>query len=60
MSEKFDMRMAVHEIERILREIDLDHDGKVQFTEFLIACCDKEKLTSVENLQRVFKLIDND
>ena len=43
-----------------MRQADLDYDGKVQFTEFLIACSNKNKLLSEENLKRVFKIIDSD
>ena len=41
-------------MEQIMKQADLDYDGKVQFTEFLIACCDKKKLISEQNLKNVF------
>ena len=36
----------------------MDYDGKVQFTEFLIAACNKRSLFTEENVRRCFVHID--
>ena len=38
----------------------MDYDGKVQFTEFLIAACDKRAIFTHKNLRMCFEFIDND
>ena len=42
MKEKFDIPITMEEMEKIMKQVDLDYDGKVQFTEFLIAGCNKK------------------
>ena len=44
----------------IMKQVDLDYDGKIQFSEFLIACCNKRLLLSDEHLKEAFKQIDTD
>ena len=60
LNEKFDIQVSVKQMEAIMKQIDLDYDGKVQFTEFLIAACDKKLLFSVINLKLCFEFIDMD
>ena len=60
LNEKFDIHVTVPVMEGIMKQIDLDYDGKVQFTEFLIAACDKRKLFTTHNLQLCFEFIDSD
>ncbi len=41
-----------------MKQVDLDYDGKVQFTEFLIAGCNKKQLFVPHNLEKCFEFID--
>ena len=40
--------------------MDLDFDGKVQFTEFLIAGCNKRSLFTQHNIEKCFRVLDID
>lgn len=46
-------------MESIMRMADLDFDGQVQFTEFLIAACGKKSLLTAQNLEKAFASIDS-
>ena len=50
LNEKFDIQVSVKDMEAIMKQIDLDYDGKVQFSEFIVAACDKVALFSAENI----------
>ena len=41
MKQKFEIEVVEEDFERVLREVDLNFDGKIQFTEFLMAGCNK-------------------
>ena len=43
-----------------MKQIDLDYDGKIQFTEFLIATCNKRSLFTAHNIESCFQYIDAD
>ena len=43
-----------------MKQIDLNYDGKLQFSEFLVAGCNKRALFTAYNLDRCFKVIDKD
>ena len=47
-------------MEKIMMQIDLDYDGKVQFSEFLIAGCNKRALFTSHNMSQCFDYIDSD
>ena len=47
-------------MEKIMQQIDLDYDGKIQFSEFLIAACNKRALFTQINIQKCFNYIDFD
>ena len=51
---------AFEEVERIMREVDTDNSGYIDYTEFLIASMKKEKLLSRRNLENSFKVFDRD
>ena len=55
LKEKFDISVKISEMEEIMKQIDLDYDGQVQFSEFLIAACNKRMLMTDENLEKCFK-----
>lgn len=52
--------LANVKIENILRELDLDGDGNIDFDEFITASTDHRKLLSPLNIRYVFNLIDKD
>ena len=60
LKEKFDISVKIEEIEAIMKQCDLDYDGKIQFTEFLIAACNKRSLFSRYNIEQAFTFIDAD
>ena len=47
-------------MEQIMKQIDLDYDGKIQFTEFLIAGCNKRALFTAHNIEQWFTYIEMD
>ena len=60
LKEKFDISVKIVEMEAIMKQIDLDYDGQVQFSEFLIAACNKRTLFADANVEKCFKFIDAD
>ena len=58
MKNKFDIIIPLKEMEQIIKQVDLDYDGKVQFSEFLIATCNKRILFREHNLRECFKYMD--
>ena len=40
--------------------VDINQSGKVDFTEFLIAAMNHEKLLSVSKMEQAFKILDLD
>ncbi|KAM3131260.1 hypothetical protein pb186bvf_016578 [Paramecium bursaria] len=59
-SKKNDKEKAKQIVDDIFDSVDLDHSGKVEFTEFLMAATQKEKLNSQQKLMSVFKMFDKD
>ena len=47
-------------IAEILQKVDIDESGFIDYSEFLVAAMDKEKLLSVERLDAAFALLDMD
>lgn len=45
-------------VETVFNELDLDGSGKVEFSEFLVASMQKEKIVSRDKIEKAFKLID--
>eukprot|EP00358_Blepharisma_japonicum_P006024 CAMPEP_0202943850 /NCGR_PEP_ID=MMETSP1395-20130829/4441_1 /ASSEMBLY_ACC=CAM_ASM_000871 /TAXON_ID=5961 /ORGANISM="Blepharisma japonicum, Strain Stock R1072" /LENGTH=80 /DNA_ID=CAMNT_0049641859 /DNA_START=1149 /DNA_END=1391 /DNA_ORIENTATION=+ len=48
------------ESEHIMKEVDTDANGFIDYTEFLKATMDIKKVLSSENLKAAFKLFDRD
>ena len=51
---------AKREAERIMKEVDTDNNGFIDYTEFLKVNLDARKVLSNENLKQAFKLFDKD
>ena len=45
-------------IREMLRNADVNGDDRLDYTEFVTACFDKQKLLNKKDLDRVFKMID--
>ena len=54
----FDMEEP--DVQKILKAVDIDGDGQIDFTDFLAAATDKQRLLTQQNLERTFKLLDLD
>jgi len=46
-------------MDKIVRCVDVNQDGNIQFTEFLIAASNKNMLLTEENLRRTFDFMDS-
>jgi calcium-dependent protein kinase len=51
---------ALKEVDRIMKEADLDKSGSIDYNEFLIACSNRQKLLNKEKLESTFKMFDKD
>jgi calcium-dependent protein kinase len=51
---------ANKEVDRIMKEADLDKSGTIDYNEFLIACSNRQKLLNKEKLEATFKMFDKD
>jgi calcium-dependent protein kinase len=51
---------AQKEVDRIMKEADLDKSGSIDYNEFLIACTNRQKLLNKEKLEATFKVFDKD
>lgn len=50
--------LAKKTVETVFDELDLDGSGKVEFSEFLVASMQREKIVSKDKIEKAFKLID--
>lgn len=51
---------AQEEVNNIMRQVDSDESGYIDYTEFLKATLDTKVLLSTENLKKSFELFDSD
>ena len=51
---------AADEVERIFAKVDIDGSGQIDYSEWVVATIDKEKLLTQEKLQAAFNLFDKD
>ena len=58
--DKFDIMIKVSEMEAIMKQCDLNQDGNIQYTEFIVACCNKRSLFTAHNIEACFNVIDAD
>ena len=48
------------EVDRIFKKVDIDHSGFIDYSEWVVATINKEKLLSREKLEAAFNLFDKD
>ncbi|CAD8181434.1 unnamed protein product [Paramecium pentaurelia] len=53
-----DKDLAIKEVNKILQIVDLNQSGQVDFSEFLMAAMNQEKLVSLERVKAAFKIFD--
>jgi len=46
------------EVRRIIEEVDINNSGQIDFTEFIIAAMNRDKLLSSQKLEQAFKIFD--
>ena len=52
--------MAEDEVDKIMKIADLDGNGEIEYSEWVVATTDKQNLLTDEKLQTAFKLFDRD
>jgi len=50
--------LAKQEVDTIMKNVDADNNGYIDYSEFLIASTNKKKLLSKDNLKKAFDLFD--
>ena len=53
------LNMEEPNILKVFKKVDVDKDGKVDYSDFLTAAFDKRQLLTQKNIKRVFKLLDH-
>ena len=53
-------QMDAPDVENLMRAADTNRDGQVDYTEFITAAFDKQKLLSQANIKRAFQMLDAD
>jgi calcium-dependent protein kinase len=56
----FAMYFEANDWIEVLQSMDVDGNGKIDFTEFIAAAYNKQKLLNEENLHTAFKIFDMD
>lgn len=51
---------AEEEVNRIMASIDKNKSGKIDYSEFVMATCDRRNMLSKDRLETVFKMFDKD
>lgn len=51
---------AIDEVDAIFREVDIDGNGEIEFTEWVVASIDKNSLLTQDKLETAFSLFDKD
>ena len=49
---------AEEEVTKIMSNVDQDHNGRIDYSEFLAATIDKKKLLSKQRLKAAFQIFD--
>ena len=48
------------DFDRIIQEVDMNQDGYINYSEFLMVTYDFRKQTNLERIEQLFRLIDED
>jgi Ca2+-binding EF-hand superfamily protein len=54
------VKANLKEFQEIMRDLDKDGNGFIDYSEFLAAAVNKAKIISSENLRNAFLMLDND
>jgi Ca2+-binding EF-hand superfamily protein len=57
---KFNINLIEGEMAKIIKQIDMNNDRNISFTEFLVGACNKVSLLTDHNLKSTFSCIDYD
>jgi calcium-dependent protein kinase len=55
-----DEEEAKETVEKVMREVDTNYSGDIDYTEFLAACMNYSNVNSKGNLETAFKMFDRD
>ena len=58
--EIMDEKSAKETVEQVMKEVDSNSNGDIEFSEFLTACMNYKKYMSKQNLEAAFKMFDID
>ena len=53
-------QIAIEEVNKIFDQIDINQSGRVDFSEFIVAAMNIEKLISIKKIEQAFKIFDQD
>jgi calcium-dependent protein kinase len=59
-NEAFNTHISDEEINVIFNNIDTNKNGKIDYSEFIMACMDRKKMLNEERLTKVFNMFDKD
>jgi len=51
---------AIAEVNRIMKNVDADQNGHIDYSEFVMATLNKKNLISADRLETAFKIFDKD
>ena len=62
---KFNLQLGIKDMQRMINSMDLEGtktggDGLIQYSEFLVAACNKQSLLEGSNINKEFKYLDHD
>ncbi|OMJ87091.1 hypothetical protein SteCoe_11240 [Stentor coeruleus] len=58
--ENMEESQAIEVVEKIMKEVDTNLNGEIDYSEFLSACMNYSKYLSKENLETAFRMFDKD
>lgn len=53
-------KISDSEVNELFSAVDMNGTGKIEYTEFIVACMDRQHMLSEENLSLSFKMLDKD
>ena len=59
-TEFYGQEFAKDEVDRIFKLVDTDHSNEIDFSEFVIATVQREKILTEDKLRRAFRMFDKD